>query len=87
MDLSRVERMIADEYRFLVAERPEWSLVSGPQDLELVAHAFRVLLHTGSLRDFRDEYHALVACQHADGGWAPRSNEPGSTVWVSAFCA
>ena len=87
MEQSRVERMIADEYRFLVGERRGWSLVSGPQDLELVAHAFRVLLHTGALGDFRDEYRALAACQHADGGWAPRSDEPGSTVWVSAFCA
>src|SRR6185436_16329903 len=72
---------------FLVAERPGWSLLSGPQDLELVAHAFRVLLHTGSVGDFQNEYRALVACQHADGGWGHRSDEAASTVWVSAFCA
>lgn len=87
MEQSRVERMIADEYRFLVGERPGWSLLSGPQDLELVAHAFRVLLHTGSAGDFRGEYRALVACQHPGGGWGPRSDERESTVWVSAFCA
>ncbi|TMA50085.1 MAG: hypothetical protein E6J76_12510, partial [Deltaproteobacteria bacterium] len=87
MDLSRVDSLIADEYRFLVAERAGWSLVAGPQDLELVAHALRVLLHTHALGDFRDEYRALVACQHADGGWAPESAEPESTVWVSAFSA
>ena len=87
MELSRVDNLIADEYRFLVAERAGWSLVAGPQDLELVAHALRVLLHTHALGDFRDEYRALVACQHADGGWAPESAEPESTVWVSAFSA
>jgi squalene cyclase len=85
--LGGIERMITEEYRFLLAERAGWSLVAAPQDLELVAHAFRVLLHTNTLGDARDEYRALVACQHADGGWAPRSNEPESTVWVSAFCA
>ena len=37
--------------------------------------------------DFRDEYRALVTCQHADGGWAPQSDDAESTVWVSAFCA
>lgn len=87
MDLARIEQLIGDEFRFLVSERPGWSLVAGPQDLELVAHVFRCLLHTSTTPDFRDEYLALAACQHADGGWAPRSDDPESTVWVSAFCA
>jgi hypothetical protein len=87
MELTQVDRLIADEYRFFTSERPGWSLVARPQDLELVAHAFRVLLHTRTLGDFRDEYHALVACQHDDGGWAPQSDARDSTVWVSAFCA
>ncbi len=84
---TKIEQLIGDEFRFLTAERAGWSLVAGPQDLELVAHALRVLLHTGTTADFRDEYLALAACQHADGGWAPRSNDADSTVWVSAFCA
>jgi hypothetical protein len=87
MEPKQVDRLIADEYRFFASERPGWSIAAGPRDLELVAHALRVLLHTRTLGDFRDEYRALVACQHADGGWAPRSDEPASTVWVSAFCA
>src|SRR5262249_55892545 len=86
-ELARIDRLIGDEYRFLVSERAGWSLVEAPQDLELVAHALRILLHTGTLADFRDEYRALVACQHADGGWAPESAAPDSSVWVSAFCA
>ncbi len=87
MDLKAVDALIADEFRFLAYERTGWSLATGPQDLELVAHALRVLLHTRTLADYRDEYRALAACQHADGGWAPKSDEPESTVWVSAFCA
>jgi hypothetical protein len=87
MDLRTVDRLIADEYRFFAGERAGWSLAAGPQDLELVAHALRVLLHTRSLTDFRDEYRALVACQHPDGGWAPQSSDAESAVWVSAFCA
>src|SRR5262249_31871174 len=71
----------------LVSERAGWSLVEEPQDLELVSHALRALLHTGTVADFRDEYRELVACQHTDGGWAPESAAPESTVWVSAFCA
>ena len=87
MDLKRVDDLVADEYRFFTSERAGWSIAAGPKDLELVAHALRVVLHTRTLADFRDEYRALVACQHADGGWAPKSDDPDSTVWVSAFCA
>ena len=87
MDAARIERLIGDEFRFLAGARAGWSLVDGPQDLELVAHALRVLLHVGATADFLDEYRALAACQHADGGWAPRSSDAESTVWVSAFCA
>ena len=87
MDLKQIDALIADEYRFFAAERGGWSIAGGPRDLELVAHALRVLLHTRTLGDFRDEYRALVACQHGDGGWAPQSDDSESTVWVSAFCA
>src|SRR5215831_6272670 len=87
MNLKEIDGLIADEYRFFAGERGGWSIATGPQDLELVAHALRVLLHTQTLGDFRDEYRALAACQHADGGWAPESGGPESTVWVSAFCA
>jgi len=86
-DLGRIEGVLAEEYRFLVGERRGWSLVEAPQDLELVAHVLRVLLHTGTLRDFRDEYAAVAACQHRDGGWGARSDAAESAVWVSAFCA
>jgi len=86
MEPKRIDELVAAEYRFFATERAGWSIAAGPKDLELVAHALRVLLHTRTLADFRDEYRALVACQHADGGWAPRSDDAESTVWVSAFC-
>src|SRR5262249_27899275 len=87
IDLKRVDDLVADEYRFFADARAGWSIAAGPKDLELVAHALRVVLHTRTLGDFRDEYRALVTCQHADGGWAPKSDDAESTVWVSAFCA
>ena len=62
MDLGRIERLIADEYRFLIGERAAWSIAAGPQDMELVAHALRVLLHTRTPGDFRPS--TLVGCPH-----------------------
>ena len=86
MDLQRIDTLIKDEYAFFLRERNNWSLTAGPQDLELVAHALRVLLHAQSTPDFLDDYIALVDCQNMDGGWSPLSSDTESTVWVSAFC-
>ena len=87
MDLDAVERLVGEDFAFLLREKKDWSLTAGPQDLELVAHALRVLLHTGAARDFADDFTALAACQNEDGGWSPFSADSESTVWVSAFCA
>jgi squalene cyclase len=86
MHLEQIDRLVADDYAFLLRERAGWSLTTGPQDLELVAHALRVLLHARTTPDFFADYLALVGCQNTDGGWSPFSADSESTVWVSAFC-
>ncbi|MGH8005769.1 MAG: prenyltransferase/squalene oxidase repeat-containing protein [Candidatus Binatia bacterium] len=86
MHLEHIAQLIKDEYTFFLQERNSWSLTAGPQDLELVAHALRVLLHARTTPDFLSDYLALVDCQNADGGWSPFSADQESTVWVSAFC-
>src|SRR3989441_5731193 len=86
MDLEQIERLIRDEYTFFLQEKNGWSLTAGPQDLELVAHALRVLLHARTTPDFLADYLALVDCEGEDGGWSPFSADRESTVWVSAFC-
>ena len=86
MQLEQIDRLIKDEYAFFLQERKGWSLTVGPQDLELVAHALRVLLHARTTPDFLADYLALADCQGKDGGWSPFSADRESTVWVSAFC-
>jgi hypothetical protein len=86
MQLEQIDQLIKDEYRFFLQEKSGWSLTAGPQDLELVAHALRVLLHARTTPDFLADYLALVDCQNTDGGWSPYSADQESTVWVSAFC-
>src|SRR5437899_1323575 len=63
------------------------ALTKGDQDLELVAHALRVLLHMKTTPQHLSEYLALVDCQHADGGWGKVSSTKESAAWVTAFCA
>lgn len=86
MQLVQIDKLIKDEYAFFLQEKKDWSLTAGPQDLELVAHALRVLLHAQTAPNFLSDYLALVDCQNADGGWSPFSADNDSTVWVSAFC-
>lgn len=86
-DLGRVEALIESEWQFLERSRTQWSLTEGPQDMELVAHALRCLLHMGKAGESLPEYQALVRAQHADGGWGRESQSEESAAWVSAFCA
>ena len=86
MDLDKVAGLIESEYQFFARVHPKWSLTKGPQDMELVAHALRVILHMGKAGESLPEYLALIKTQHADGGWGRESQEKESAAWVSAFC-
>lgn len=86
MELEKVAQIIESEYRFLTEVHDRWSLTAGPQDMELVAHAMRVILHMGYAAESLPEYQALVKAQHADSGWGRESTEAESAAWVSAFC-
>jgi hypothetical protein len=81
-----LQRVIDSEFDFLVRQSSDWSLTRGPQDLELVAHALRCILHVERVVEFASEFHALADVQKRDGGFAPFSADDESTVWVSAFC-
>ncbi|OGX40473.1 MAG: hypothetical protein A3C53_07890 [Omnitrophica WOR_2 bacterium RIFCSPHIGHO2_02_FULL_68_15] len=85
MTNEQLQSLVESEYRSFQQEHDAWSLLSGPKDMELVAHALRVLLHMGQAGDALPEYQAVVAAQHADGGWGRESQEPESACWVSAF--
>ena len=87
MELEKVASLIESEYRFFTRVHGKWSLTTSPQDMELVAHALRVILHMGKVQESLPEYLALVRVQHSDGGWGRESTEKESAAWVSAFCA
>lgn len=86
MDLDKVANLVESEWKFLNSTHAQWSLTKGPQDMELVAHALRVILHMGKAGESLAEYKALIDVQHADGGWGRESREKESAAWVSAFC-
>ena len=85
MTNESLQQLVESEWQFLQQEHDQWSLLTGPKDMELVAHALRVILHMGVVGEFPAEYQAVVAAQHADGGWGRDSSEADSAAWVSAF--
>lgn len=85
MTNEQLQSLVESEYQYFQHEHEAWSLLSGPKDMELVAHALRVLLHMGTAGESFPEYQAVVAAQHADGGWGRQSQEAESAAWVSAF--
>lgn len=85
MTNESLQSLVESEFRSFQDARAAWSLLSGPKDMELVAHALRVLLHMGQAGESLPEYQAVAAAQHADGGWGRESQEAESAAWVSAF--
>lgn len=85
--MRHLDELIGREVAFFFSQRSGWSLITGFQTLEVTAHALRVILQMGKVQELADDFLALVACQHADGGWGSYSTDPTSTVWISAFCS
>jgi hypothetical protein len=84
---TTLDDTIAAETRHLLERRPEWSIAAGARDLELTAHALRVLLQLDRVREDASEFLALADAQRADGGWTSALDDAPSAAWVSAFAA
>lgn len=86
--MEQAEGLIRHEAEAFFRRRPEWSLTTGPKDIELVAHALRVVLHLGpeAVDAHADDFLALADIQRADGGWAAAEDDR-SRAWASAFAA
>ena len=82
--MRNLQSLIEAEVRAFFSQREEWSLTTGEKELELVAHALRVLVNLGPdfVKTYREEFMVVAECQHEDGGWGPDGT---SQVWVSAF--
>ncbi len=85
---QQLDELIRHETEAFFRQRPGWSLTTGPKDIELVAHALRVVLHLGpeAVASHADDFMALVDIQRPDGGWG-NTEDAGGRVWASAFAA
>ncbi|MBI4970416.1 MAG: terpene cyclase/mutase family protein [Candidatus Omnitrophica bacterium] len=86
-NINKIKNLINSEYAYLMAEHDNWSLVSGSKNMEIVAHALRVILHAGDVKHHEAEWLAVVDCQNEEGAWGGESDNPKSAPWASAFLA
>ena len=71
-----LEEIIRAETTHLLERRSEWSILTGTCDLELTAHALRVLLQLDRVAAETAEFQALADVQRPDGGWNSGSTTP-----------
>ncbi len=87
IDRNSIKELIDMESESLFSKSDQWSLLKGDQELEVVAHILRVILHVDKADKYRDDFLALTKFQNDDGGWAPYSTSKKSEVWGGTFCA
>lgn len=72
----------------VLPRREDWSLASGKsRKLDLVNHVLRVILQLGLVREYVDEFEALLACQKEDGSWGEASSDDRHGVRNTCFGA
>jgi len=82
-----LDETISVETCHLLERRTDWSIRAGARDLELTAHALRVLLQLDRVAEETAEFVAVAEAQGPDGGWTSTLDRGPGAPWVSAFAA
>ncbi len=70
------------------AERDQWSLLTGrSRSLDTVNHVLRLILQLGLVDRYVEEFDALAAARHEDGGWPDETDGRRSGVRNTCFAA
>jgi len=80
-----LDRLIQDEWNYLESERKGWSLLEGDQDLEVLEHVLRCILHLDLTEKMGQEFKECVKAQNPDGGWSKISSDNKTSIWISTF--
>ncbi len=80
-----LDRLIQDEWNYLESERKSWSLLEGDQDLEVLEHVLRCILHLDLTEKMGREFKECVKTQNPDGGWSKISSDNKTSIWITTF--
>ena len=70
IDQSELARVIEREWSYLLSEADQWSLLRGEQDMEILEHVLRCILHVGNTSEYAEDFVECTNVQNSDGGWS-----------------
>ena len=85
IDQNELDRVIESEWSYLLSEADQWSLLRGEQDMEILEHVLRSILHVGNTTEHADDFAQCVSAQNSDGGWSKMSHADKTSIWITTF--
>ena len=84
---KELNKIIEAEWGYLVSKADKWSLLHGEQDMEILEHVLRCILHVGSTTEYANDFIECSKVQNSDGGWSKKSHEDKTSIWITTFVA
>ena len=85
IDQHELGRVIEREWDYLLSEADQWSLLRGEQDMEILEHVLRCILHVGNTFEYAEDFAECTNVQNSDGGWSKMSHADKTSIWITTF--
>ena len=85
IDQRELGRVIEREWAYLSSEADQWSLLRGEQDMEILEHVLRCILHVGNTKEYAEDFAECTNVQNSDGGWSKVSHADKTSIWITTF--
>lgn len=82
---EELDSLIQSEWEYLDSKKGEWSLLEGEQDMEVLEHVLRCILHLDLASNMPREFKECVKVQNPDGGWSKKSHTEKTSMWITTF--
>jgi hypothetical protein len=82
---DNLDQLIQSEWDYIESQRDGWSLLNGEQDMEILEHVLRCILHLDLTESMGQEFKECVKVQNPDGGWSKISSEDKTSIWITTF--
>ena len=85
ISMEELNPLIQSEWEYLESKNGEWSLLEGEQDMEVLEHVLRCILHMDLTDKKPQEFRECVKVQNPDGGWSKESHTQKTSMWITTF--
>ena len=87
VDTDVSDEVIENEWHYLMSEVDKWSLLHGEQDMEILEHVLRCIIHLGGTNERAEDFIECTKVQNPDGGWSKQSHIDKTSMWITTFVA